>query len=98
MSNIIIPIKAIRDTAAKIRSLSSDNSDIFQTIGILVEAAEGTEEWAGKSVEALKTATDNNSKKFEKTLKELCDLADFLEQYADAMDAADANVKNQIGG
>ena len=97
MSKLKVPIKEIRETATKIRNLSSDNSDIFQTIGNLIEAAEGTEEWTGKSAEALKTATDKNSKEFEKTLKELCDLADFLEQYADAMDAADADVKSQIG-
>lgn len=97
MANIKVPIKEIRDTAAKIRNLSLDNSDIFQTIGNLVEAAEGTEEWTGKSAEALKTATEKNSRKFEKALKGLCDLADFLEQYADAMDAADADVKGQIG-
>ncbi len=97
MSILKIPIKEIRDTAAKIRNLSSDNSDIFQTIGNLITSAETSGAWYGKSADALRTATEKNCKKFNETLKELDDLAVFLEQYADAMEAADASVKSQIG-
>ena len=97
MAKIRVPTKEIRDTATKIRNLSSDNSDIFQTIDNLISSAEASGAWYGKSADALRTATEKNSKKFEKTLKELSDLADFLEQYADSMEAADASVKSQIG-
>ena len=67
MANIKVPIKEIRDTAAKIRNLSLDNSDIFQTIGNLVEAAEGTEEWKKMLREFYKPF----EKELEKVVKNL---------------------------
>ena len=97
MANLKIPIKEIRDTATKIRNLSSDNTDIFQTLGNLVAEAESCGAWYGKSADALRSATEKNAEKFNKALVEISDLADFLEQYADSMEAADASVKSQIG-
>lgn len=97
MAKIKVPIQEIRDTASKIHDLSSNNSDIFQTIENLISQAEASGAWYGKSADALRTATEKNTEKLNKTLIELDDLADFLEQYADAMEAADADVKNRIG-
>ena len=95
MSNIKVPIKEIRDTASKIRDLAGDNSDVFDTMCNIVESSQ--DEWKGKSMDALRSATSSNKKTFEKALREVENLAVFLEDYAAALEEADTSVKNQIG-
>ena len=93
---IITPLSTIRDAATKIKQYTEQNEDLFSQILNMVNSVEACGDWQGKSMKSLQTVTQKNQKKFETGMRELYELAEFLQKYADAMDTRDKDLKAQI--
>lgn len=95
-ASIRVPTETIRDAAAKLRSYTDENEDLFAQILNMVNSVESCGDWQGKSMKSLQRVTKNNQKKFEEGMRELYELGDFLQRYADAMANKDAELQAQI--
>lgn len=96
MAVINSPVETIRVAANKIKFYTNDNEDLFSQILNLVNAVESCGDWQGKSMKTLQSVTRSNQKKFEEGMRELYQLGDFLQRYADAMASEDSNLQSQI--
>lgn len=90
------PAEAIKDAAVKLKLYTDGNEDLFAQILNMVNAVESCGDWQGKSMKSLQRVTRNNQKKFEEGMRELYQLGDFLQRYADAMETKDKELKAQI--
>lgn len=90
------PIQQLKEEAGKISTYTDDNGDLFTQILNMVDAVESCGDWQGKSMKSLQRVTRNNQKKFEEGMRELYQLGDFLQRYADAMETKDTELKAQI--
>ena len=96
MPEIKSPIDSIRDAATKLKMYTDDNEDLFSQILNLVNSVESCGDWQGKSMKTLQRVTKSNQKKFEEGMRELYQLGDFLQRYADAMASEDSDLQSQI--
>lgn len=96
MATIKTPVEAIRDAATKLKLYTDENEDLFAQILNMVNSVESCGDWQGKSMKSLQQVTRNNQKKFEEGMRELYELGDFLQRYADAMANKDAELQTQI--
>ena len=87
----------LAETATKLQAYADDSADIFDRILNTLSSLEGSGEWKGDSMAALKTATSSNKGKFEEMVNDLYNLAGFLENFAKEMEAKDQEIKSQIG-
>ena len=90
------PIDNLRDSAEKLKTYTDQNEDLFSQILNMVNSVESCGDWQGKSMKTLQNVTQRNQKKFEAGMQELCELADFLEKYAEAMSAKDEELMKRI--
>lgn len=95
-STIKTPIASIQEAASKLKLYTDENEDLFAQIFNMVNAVESCGDWQGKSMKSLQRVTRNNQKKFEEGMRELYELGDFLQRYADAMANKDAELLAQI--
>ena len=95
-ASIRVPTETIRYVAAKLRSYTDENEDLFAQILNMVNSVESCGDWQGKSMKSLQRVTKNNQKKFEEGMRELYELGDFLQRYADAMANKDVELQTQI--
>lgn len=93
---ISAPVEDIRNAASKLKLYTDENEDLFGQILNLVNGVESCGDWQGKSMKSLQQVTRNNQKKFEDGMRELYELGDFLQRYADAMANKDAELQAQI--
>lgn len=91
-----IPLMELKDSANTIKQYTDDNSDLFDQILNLLNAAENSGEWKGLTVQVMQGVTARNQKSFRQCMQELNSLADFLSGYADAMSDEDARIAQQI--
>lgn len=96
MATIKTPIDTIREVASKLKAYTDENEDLFGQILNMVNSVESCGDWQGKSMKSLQRVTKNNQKKFEEGMRELYELGDFLQRYADAMANKDAELQAQI--
>lgn len=96
MATIKTPVETIRDAATKLRLYTDENEDLFSQILNMVNSVESCGDWQGKSIKSLQRVTKNNQKKFEEGMRELYELGDFLQRYADAMANKDVELQTQI--
>lgn len=96
MATIKTPVETIRDAATKLKLYTDENEDLFAQILNMVNSVESCGDWQGKSMKSLQQVTRNNQKKFEEGMRELYELGDFLQRYADAMANKDAELQAQI--
>lgn len=96
MATIKTPVETIRDAATKLKLYTDENEDLFSQILNMVNGVERCGDWQGKSMKSLQQVTRNNQKKFEEGMRELYELGDFLQKYADAMANKDAELQAQI--
>lgn len=90
------PIDNLRDSAEKLKTYTDQNEDLFSQILNMVNSVESCGDWQGKSMKTLQNVTQRNQKKFEAGMQELCELAGFLEKYAEAMSAKDEELMKRI--
>lgn len=90
------PIRAIKDNAEKIKLYTDENEDLFTQILNMVNAVEDCGDWQGKSMKTLQAVTRSNQKKFIEGMRELYQLGDFLQRYADAMEKKDTELQARI--
>ena len=90
------PIDNLRDSAEKLKTYTDQNEDLFSQILNMVNSVESCGDWQGKSMKTLQNVTQRNQKKFEAGMQELCELADFLKKYAEAMSAKDEELMKRI--
>ena len=96
MNTIKTPIETIREAASQLKMYTDENEDLFSQILNLVNAVESCGDWQGKSMKSLQSVTRNNRKKFEEGMRELYQLGDFLQRYADAMESKDTKLADRI--
>lgn len=96
MATIKTPVDTIREVASKLKAYTDENEDLFGQILNMVNSVESCGDWQGKSMKSLQRVTKNNQKKFEEGMRELYELGDFLQRYADAMANKDAELQAQI--
>lgn len=96
MATIKTPVDTIREAASKLKAYTDENEDLFGQILNMVNSVESCGDWQGKSMKSLQRVTKNNQKKFEEGMRELYELGDFLQRYADAMANKDAELQAQI--
>lgn len=96
-TTIKVPVSVLSDAATKLLGYADDNQDIFDRISNTLSNLEGSGEWKGDSMVALKAATASNKGKYGEAVNELYNLAGFLENYAREMEAKDQEIKSQIG-
>ena len=96
MATIKTPVDTIREVASKLKAYTDENEDLFGQILNMVNGVESCGDWQGKSMKSLQRVTKNNQKKFEEGMRELYELGDFLQRYADAMANKDAELQAQI--
>lgn len=96
-TTIKVPVSVLTDTATKLQTYADDSADIFDRILNTLSSLEGSGEWKGDSMAALKTSTSSNKGKFEEMVNDLYNLAGFLENFAKEMEAKDQEIKSQIG-
>lgn len=96
MATIKTPVDTIREVASKLKAYTDENEDLFCQILNMVNSVESCGDWQGKSMKSLQRVTKNNQKKFEEGMRELYELGDFLQRYADAMANKDAELQAQI--
>lgn len=90
------PINSIQEAAADLKLYTNENEDLFAQILNMVNGVESCGDWQGKSMKSLQRVTRSNQKKFEAGMRELQELADFLQRYADTMEDTDADLRAQI--
>ena len=90
------PIDNLRDSAEKLKTYTDQNEDLFSQILNMVNSVESCGDWQGKSMKTLQNVTQRNQKKFEAGMQELCELAGFLQKYAEAMSAKDEELMKRI--
>lgn len=96
MATIKTSVDTIREAASKLKAYTDENEDLFGQILNMVNSVESCGDWQGKSMKSLQRVTKNNQKKFEEGMRELYELGDFLQRYADAMANKDAELQAQI--
>lgn len=96
MATIKTPVDTIREVASKLKAYTDETEDLFGQILNMVNSVESCGDWQGKSMKSLQRVTKNNQKKFEEGMRELYELGDFLQRYADAMANKDAELQAQI--
>lgn len=96
MATIKTPVDTIREVASKLKAYTDETEDLFGQILNMVNSVESCGDWQGKSMKSLQRVTKNNRKKFEEGMRELYELGDFLQRYADAMANKDAELQAQI--
>lgn len=96
MTTIKTPIEAIREASSTLKTYTDENEDLFTQILNMVNAVEDCGDWQGKSMKTLQAVTRSNQKKFEEGMRELYQLGDFLQRYADAMEKKDTELQAQI--
>ena len=95
-STINTPVTSLQEAAATIKRYTDENEDLFIQILNMVNAVESCGDWQGKSMSSLQRVTRNNQKRFEEGMRELFQLGDFLQRYAEAMESKDTELKAQI--
>ena len=95
-TSIKAPNDSIREAATTLKIYTDENEDLFTQILNIVNSVESCGDWQGKSMKSLQRVTRNNQKKFEEGMRELYQLGDFLQRYADAMETKDTELKAQI--
>lgn len=90
------PVEDIRNAASTLKLYTDENEDLFGQILNLVNSVESCGDWQGNSMKALQRVTRNNQKKFEEGMRELYQLGDFLQRYADALSSKDSDLQAQI--
>lgn len=96
LAQIRVPIEVIRENARILKVYTDENEDLFAQILNMVNGVESCGDWQGKSMKSLQRVTRSNQKKFEAGMRELQELADFLQRYADTMEDTDADLRAQI--
>lgn len=96
-TTIKVPASVLTDTAIKLQAYADDSDDIFDRILNTLSSLEGSGEWKGDSMSALKSATASNKGKFDEMVSDLNNLAGFLKNFAQEMEAKDQEIKSQIG-
>ena len=96
MATIKTPVDTIREVASKLKAYTDETEDLFGQILNMVNSVESCGDWQGKSMKSLQRVTKSNQKKFEEGMRELYELGDFLQRYADAMANKDAELQAQI--
>lgn len=95
-TTIKVTPKELTDAANKLLEYADINKDIFDQITNTLNNLEGSGEWKGDSMTALKSATTSNKGKYGEVVIDLYNLAGFLESFAQEMEAKDQELKNQI--
>ncbi len=96
MTTIKTPIEAIREASSTLKTYTDENEDLFTQILNMVNAVEDCGDWKGKSMKTLQAVTRSNQKKFIEGMRELYQLGDFLQRYADAMEKKDTELQARI--
>ncbi len=96
MSCIKVPVEDLMSAADKLMDYATECEGLLDRLDNAVKAVKG-DGWKGDSVDALKDATDSNSKHYKELTNDLLNLAGILEQFATQMKDHDLKVKAQIG-
>lgn len=94
-TTIKVPVDTLQEKANTLISLAEDHEDVFDRIANMLEAMEGTE-WEGSSLHSAMTATQEHKQKFDQTIAELKELAEFLKKFAEEISAKDEEIKSKI--
>ena len=95
-TTVRVPVSTLQDHARKLREYADTNGDIFDRIRNAIEVVQEDGQWTGKSQEAAALATEQTMQKFADTVNELYNLANYLQDFADAMARKDEELRQQI--
>lgn len=93
---IKIPPAQLRELAKEIRTYSDNASSAFDEVDNIVNDLLINGLWVGEAAKAYKAKTVENVSKFSHAAEKLEEMAAFLDDVADEMEATDQNVKKQV--
>ena len=95
-TTIKVPVSVLLEKAQQLQAYADTNEDVFDRINNSLAALDGNGDWHGVSQATAVNATRNNKQKFSKAIKEMREMATFLQQFANDMAEKDVEIKSQI--